>query len=133
MTPLLRVLMQGRRGRVWPLARFEAWHPELLAGFGYEFDVVDLSEVTDKGKLMSRMAAALDLPRWFGNNWDALDEALGDRYSQSARVLILDHHGAMIRADPSSAAMLLQVVGDAVAGSRSLALVVEDPMQSRPE
>lgn len=125
-------LLPERPSGYWPLALLEAWHPELLAGFGYEVDIVDLGEVTDKQKLMSRMAAALDLPGWFGHNWDALDDALGDRYSRSARVLVLNHYEALIWADASSAATLLQVIGDALAGSRSLALAVGGTADSHP-
>ncbi|MER5946217.1 barstar family protein [Streptomyces sp. NPDC001904] len=40
--------------------------------------VLDLDGAVDKAALMDRCAAALDLPRWFGRNWDALADALGD-------------------------------------------------------
>ncbi|CAM5500069.1 Barstar (barnase inhibitor) domain-containing protein OS=Streptomyces glaucescens OX=1907 GN=SGLAU_05885 PE=3 SV=1 [Streptomyces glaucescens] len=39
---------------------------------------VDLAGVTDKAGLMDRCARALDLPEWFGRNWDALADGLGD-------------------------------------------------------
>ena len=39
---------------------------------------VDLAGVTDKPGLMDRCARALDLPEWFGRNWDALADSLGD-------------------------------------------------------
>ncbi|MFE0649789.1 barstar family protein [Streptomyces sp. NPDC059534] len=40
--------------------------------------VLDLTGVTDKAALMDRCAAALALPHWFGRNWDALADCLGD-------------------------------------------------------
>ncbi|MYW64977.1 hypothetical protein GTY65_13015 [Streptomyces sp. SID8379] len=40
--------------------------------------VLDLDGVADKAGFMDRCAAALDLPQWFGRNWDALADALGD-------------------------------------------------------
>ncbi|MFJ9177185.1 barstar family protein [Streptomyces sp. NPDC102360] len=39
---------------------------------------LDLQGVVDKGGFMERCAAALELPSWFGRNWDALADALGD-------------------------------------------------------
>ncbi|GGW50882.1 hypothetical protein GCM10010503_29880 [Streptomyces lucensis JCM 4490] len=40
---------------------------------------LDLDGVTDKAGLMDRVARALALPDWFGRNWDALADSLGDR------------------------------------------------------
>ncbi|MDQ1043869.1 barstar family protein [Streptomyces sp. V4I2] len=39
---------------------------------------VDLDGVTDKAGLMDCCARALGLPDWFGRNWDALADSLGD-------------------------------------------------------
>ncbi|MET8584329.1 barstar family protein [Streptomyces collinus] len=39
---------------------------------------LDLTGVTDKAGLMDRAARALALPDWFGRNWDALADSLGD-------------------------------------------------------
>ncbi|MDG9719550.1 barstar family protein [Streptomyces sp. DH24] len=39
---------------------------------------LDLDGVTDKAGLMDRCARALDLPEWFGRNWDALADSLAD-------------------------------------------------------
>ncbi|MEU0742783.1 barstar family protein [Streptomyces sp. NPDC006134] len=39
---------------------------------------IDLDGVTDKAGLMDRCARALDLPEWFGRNWDALADVLAD-------------------------------------------------------
>ncbi|MFJ1973474.1 barstar family protein [Streptomyces sp. NPDC087903] len=39
---------------------------------------LDLDGVTDKAGLMDRCARALALPDWFGRNWDALADCLGD-------------------------------------------------------
>ncbi|MEU9342339.1 barstar family protein [Streptomyces sp. NPDC048278] len=39
---------------------------------------LDLDGVADKAGLMDRIAAALELPGWFGRNWDALTDSLRD-------------------------------------------------------
>ncbi|MCK1796564.1 barstar family protein [Streptomyces sp. XM4193] len=44
------------------------WHPALL----------ELTGVRGKSEFLDRCAAALDLPGWFGRNWDALADCLTD-------------------------------------------------------
>src|SRR5690606_10474704 len=39
---------------------------------------LDLDGVTDKAGLMEHCARALELPDWFGRNWDALVDSLAD-------------------------------------------------------
>ncbi|MDQ1030859.1 hypothetical protein QF035_008441 [Streptomyces umbrinus] len=39
---------------------------------------LDLDGVADKAGLMERCVSALELPDWFGRNWDALADSLGD-------------------------------------------------------
>ncbi|MCI3277379.1 barstar family protein [Streptomyces cylindrosporus] len=39
---------------------------------------LDLDGVMDKAGLMDRCARALQLPDWFGRNWDALADSLSD-------------------------------------------------------
>ena len=38
----------------------------------------DLSAVQDKGEFLAAIAQAVKAPDWFGTNWDALADALGD-------------------------------------------------------
>lgn len=45
---------------------------------GFALFEADLAEVHGKGELLAALARALDAPEWFGNNWDALADALGD-------------------------------------------------------
>ncbi|HEV7624912.1 MAG TPA: barstar family protein, partial [Streptomyces sp.] len=40
--------------------------------------VIDLSDVTDKAEFMNRCVIGLELPDWFGRNWDALADSLTD-------------------------------------------------------
>ena len=55
--------------------------PELLAAAdtaGFAIIRIDLSAVRNKKELFERLATAFALPGWFGRNWDALADCLGD-------------------------------------------------------
>lgn len=39
---------------------------------------IDLAGCRDKSELLARVADALEFPGWFGQNWDALADCLGD-------------------------------------------------------
>jgi methylmalonyl-CoA epimerase len=76
---------------------------------------VDLSGVASKEELLAAISVALDLPDWFGHNWDALDEVLrapdGDR---SGPVLIAwPDPPVLTSADPATARTFRSVVSDA--------------------
>lgn len=44
---------------------------------GADLDVVTI-EGEGKGEILASIARALDFPQWFGGNWDALEDSLGD-------------------------------------------------------
>lgn len=39
---------------------------------------VDLARIDASGDVLQRIATALQFPDWFGRNWDALEDCLGD-------------------------------------------------------
>ena len=45
---------------------------------GWAAAVIDLTDVTDKPEFMNRSVTGLELPDWFGKNWDALADSLTD-------------------------------------------------------
>jgi len=45
---------------------------------GWQVSALDLTGVADKAGFMEACVRALDLPEWFGRNWDALADLLGD-------------------------------------------------------
>ncbi len=60
---------------------------------GFAIYRVDLAEVRDKDALFERLATALEFPDWFGHNWDALADCLGDlSWQQTDGYLILLEH-----------------------------------------
>ncbi|MFF2851249.1 barstar family protein [Streptomyces sp. NPDC058001] len=51
---------------------------QALRASGWTTTRLDLRGVADKAAFMERCARALDLPDWFGRNWDALADCLTD-------------------------------------------------------
>lgn len=69
---------------------------ELLAAAeasGFATFRIDLATVLDKEGLFERLATALEFPNWFGRNWDALADCLGDLSWMEAKgyVILLEH------------------------------------------
>ncbi len=58
---------------------------------GFALFEIDLGEAHTKGALLAALAEAIAAPEWFGNNWDALADALGDLswYRAPGYVLVL--------------------------------------------
>jgi RNAse (barnase) inhibitor barstar len=66
---------------------------------GFAIFRIDLATVRDKRALHERLAAALEFPDWFGHNWDALADCLGDlSWVQADGYLILLEHCDEFRA-----------------------------------
>lgn len=60
---------------------------------GFSICRIDLAPVRDKAALFERLATALEFPGWFGHNWDALADCLGDlSWLPAAGYLILLEH-----------------------------------------
>ena len=54
-------------------------HLDLLTSLGHDVRIVGaVSGGVDKATVLDAFAADLDLPDWFGRNWDALLDALRD-------------------------------------------------------
>lgn len=67
----------------------------------------------DKRSVLAGFASALDLPEWFGHNWDALVDALRDLDGDGSRriELVWDHVHALRRADPQAYATVVEILG----------------------
>ena len=82
---------------------------------GFEVFAIDLSGCTGHDAVLARMATALDLPPWFGGNWDALADCLNDLSWRPAEgyVLLREHAHAWQAADPAGFDTLLEIAGEA--------------------
>ncbi len=51
---------------------------DALAGSELALTRIDLAGADGKEAMLERIARALEFPAWFGGNWDALEDCLGD-------------------------------------------------------
>lgn len=83
---------------------------------GFAVARVDLAGATTKADVLARIADALAFPDWFGHNWDALADALGDlSWAPPApgRVLLVEHADAWRDAEPDEFDTLLAILDEA--------------------
>lgn len=55
----------------------EALHDSVQRA-GFSLFEVDIAGAHGRGEVLAEMARAIQAPDWFGHNWDALADALGD-------------------------------------------------------
>ncbi|WP_406388071.1 barstar family protein [Streptomyces sp. NBC_00211] len=79
---------------------------------------VDLGGVHGKAELLRRWGAALDVPEWFGENWDALADALIDLSwlpAAPGRLVVVTSWSSYAGARPGEWETLREVLEEAVA------------------
>lgn len=76
---------------------------------------VDLTKVRGKAGLLTALARALTFPGWFGGNWDALQDCLGDLSWRPAPgyVIVLEHCDGLATRAHADFEVLLEVLGAA--------------------
>ncbi|GAA1883233.1 barstar family protein [Streptomyces durmitorensis] len=82
---------------------------------------IDLSGVSDKAAFMDRCARALELPDWFGRNWDALADCLTDlgwAPAAPGRLLVVSGWQEYAEAAPQEWIVAQEVFTDAVEYAR---------------
>jgi hypothetical protein len=73
---------------------------------------IDRAPVFDRTTLLHALYQALQLPAWFGFNWDALEECLFDDQDNSGRPRVLVFHDLELleERDPEAARTFLDIV-----------------------
>lgn len=93
------------------------------AGAALDFAVarVDLGDCADKAAVLARIGQALQFPDWFGGNWDALADSLGDLSWLPAPgyLLLVEHAGDWRAADGPGFDTLLAILGEAATDWRT--------------
>ncbi|WP_255954315.1 barstar family protein [Streptomyces odontomachi] len=91
---------------------------EAVRATGWTSTVLDLDAVTGKAAFLDRCARALELPDWFGHNWDALADCLRDLSwlpVARGRLLLVSGWQAYAAARPDEWATAQQVFAEAEA------------------
>ena len=66
-----------------------------------------------KAELLAFLARAIPLPDYFGHNWDALEECLGNLDWREIKPLVLVHRDVPLAGNPSDQRVYLQILADA--------------------
>ncbi|MFC5803845.1 barstar family protein [Streptomyces formicae] len=81
---------------------------------GRNITVLDLHGVTDKPGFMERCAGDLELPAWFGRNWDALADCLTDLPGDEGTLVLVLRWQEYAAARPREWATAQEVFAQAV-------------------
>lgn len=86
----------------------------LAGSLGLDVTRIDLTGCRTKRELLARLARALEFPDWFGGNWDALADCLGDLGWRPAPgyVLVLQHADALRAALPDVFDEFVEILTD---------------------
>lgn len=99
---------------------------------------IDLQDCHDKATFLARCATALKLPDWFGHNWDALADSLGDLGDWPAGhyLLLFAHTSHFARRQPDDFRIALDILEDAARfqadGPTPLHILVDAPPPQPP-
>ena len=90
---------------------------------GWQCYYVDGSTIHDKAGFLSKFAAALHFPSYFGHNWDAFEECLNDLSWESKAdlkglVILLDRAGGFAKAQPDDWATACDILNAAAKASK---------------
>jgi hypothetical protein len=90
---------------------------EAARGLDFAVARIELDGCGDKSAALSAIARGLRFPAWFGANFDALADSLGDMswLPADGYLLLLEHADAWREADDDNFAMLLDVLNEAAA------------------
>lgn len=79
---------------------------------GWRFVHLDTTGVEDKTGLLDATAAAFGFPDWFGRNWDALADGLGDVRSERGTLVLWEGSDALATANEEQFAVALEILRD---------------------
>ena len=105
----------GQNGAYFIDVRDREGLEDVARELGFAIAAIDFAGCRDKDEVLERFATALRFPDWFGHNWDALADCLGDLswWPADGYLLLLDHAGAWRDAQPDDFATLLGILDDA--------------------
>jgi RNAse (barnase) inhibitor barstar len=128
MTELRTLLTKGLRPGVY------RWKVDLttdqvrsdVEAAGWNFVLLDTTSVHDKTGFLDVCATAFDLPRWFGRNWDALADSLGDRSTGEPEVVLWEGWRELLDHDHDTVDVALQIFTEDANESGQLRVVLRE-------
>ncbi len=135
MTDLRPLLTKGLRPGVY------RWQSDATAdqvrrevtGAGWEFVLLDTSEIHDKSGFLDLCATAFDLPRWFGRNWDALADSLSDRSTGEPEIVLWRGLLYLLEHDHDTVDVALQIFTEDITASGQLRVLIQLEQDQTPE
>ncbi len=126
MRDLAGVLAGGTLSGVykWPAADDLAELQEAVDEAGWRLVQLDTSTVGDKAGFLARAAEAFGFPEYFGHNWDAFDDGLGDIDGYPGTVVVWDGWSEFAAADKASFDVALDVLRERAGSSDAGGFVV---------
>lgn len=116
MNQVTALLMQLVAPGLWVASQLSDSDEALAAAQGHPIVKVDFTGVDAKASMMDALARDLNFGDYFGKNFDALQECLGD-LSDDAQVIAIVNGGQLSTADPATVSTLNEVFSDDAAGS----------------
>lgn len=99
---------------------------------GWTFVHLPTADVADKAAFLGRAADAFGFPGWFGRNWDAFRDSLGDVRAERGTLVLWDGWDAFARADEDQFAIALELVRERAEGTDGtpFAVLLRQPPES---
>ena len=99
MSKLLQRLSDASKSGVYRTSRSDDIL-DATRGSALQVARIDLAGVAGRDALLTRIAKALSFPKWFGGNWDALEDCLADlSWSKAGGHVLLFEGAAELPAD----------------------------------
>lgn len=96
----------------------------------WRFVHLDTAGVHDKAGFLDEAAGAFGFPGWFGRNWDAFADSLGDVHAERGTLVLWDGSGDFAAANEEQLAVALEILRDrceSTLGGAFGVLVREEP------
>lgn len=110
------------------LGRYDEVDDHIINLVAHGADVRVVRAGRDKASVLDGFASALDLPTWFGRNWDALVDALRELSADERRrlELVWDHTHELREAAPETYAIVVDILEQVADERDDLGVTVVD-------
>ena len=114
----LETLLEAGRGGLHflPAGTSAAGVRAAAKGAGFSYFHIDGKNIARKEQLLNAFSTALQFPKHFGENWDALEECLAEfEFDGDGCVVLYEHVDGLLGAHPDQFETLVEICRDAVA------------------